>query len=106
VIEFSREIIHKLICPQCGVEDELFVPVGSVTRGEGRCPDDGSMRVVQTLSGYRGEPELGSRTLDNLGLPLFDIFTARSPDREISYCVAGDAPAVLGSLSVADGEGR
>lgn len=106
VIEFSREIIHKLICPQCGVEDELFVPVGSVTRGEGRCPDDGSMRVVQTLSGYRGEPELGSRTLDNLGLPLFDIFTAKSPDREISYCVAGDAPAVLGSLSVADGEGR
>jgi hypothetical protein len=58
------------------------------------------MRVVQTLSGYRGEPELGSRRLDQLGLPRLDIFTARSQEAEISYCIAGDAVAVLGPLAV------
>lgn len=100
VIEFSREIIHKLVCPHCGAEEELFTPVGAITRGEGRCPADEHMRAVHTLSGYRGEPELSSRTLDHLGLPLFDIFTARSIDTEISYCLAGDAPAVLGPLAV------
>jgi adenylyltransferase/sulfurtransferase len=106
VIEFSREIIHKLVCPHCGAEEELFAPVGSITRGEGRCPDDGHMRAVHTLSGYRGELDLAARTLDLLGLPLFDVFTARSIDAEISYCVAGDAPAVLGPLAKGPGEAR
>ena len=56
------------------------------------------MRIVQTLTGYKGEPALADRTLDRLGLPLFDIFTVRSMDSEISYCMAGDAAMVLGPL--------
>jgi molybdopterin/thiamine biosynthesis adenylyltransferase len=99
VLEFSRDIIHKLVCPQCAAEEECFVPVGAIRYHQGRCPNDGHMRVVQTLSGYRGEPELGLRRLDQLGLPRFDIFTARSQEAEISYCIAGDAEAVLGPLA-------
>src|ERR1700728_1194809 len=30
VVEFSRDIIHKLTCPGCGMEEEVFAPVGSV----------------------------------------------------------------------------
>jgi molybdopterin/thiamine biosynthesis adenylyltransferase len=97
-LEFSRDIIHKLVCPKCGEEEECFVPVGAIGYGGGRCPRDGQMRVVQTLSGYRGEPEFANRRLDQLGLPLYDIFNARSLDAEISYCIAGDAVAVLGPL--------
>lgn len=99
VLEFSRDIIHKLTCPACGVEEQVFAPVGSVSYERGRCPHDAQMRVVQTLAGYKGEPELASRQLDQLGLPLFDIFTARSLESEISYCIAGDAKSVLGALS-------
>ena len=99
VLEFSRDIIHKLSCPSCGVEEEVFAPVGSVSYERGRCPLDAQMRVVHTLAGYKGEPELASRRLDQLGLPLFDIFTARSLESEISYCIAGDAKVVLGALS-------
>jgi molybdopterin/thiamine biosynthesis adenylyltransferase len=99
VLEFSRDIIHKLVCPQCAAEEECFVPVGAIRYHQGRCPNDGHMRVVQTLSGYRGEPELGKRRLDQLGLPRFDIFTARSREAEISYCIAGDAETVLGPLA-------
>jgi hypothetical protein len=99
VLEFSRDIIHKLVCPQCAAEEECFVPVGAIRYHQGRCPNDGHMRVVHTLSGYRGEPELGLRRLDQLGLPRFDIFTARSQEAEISYCIAGDAEAVLGPLA-------
>jgi molybdopterin/thiamine biosynthesis adenylyltransferase len=98
VLEFSRDIIHKLVCPKCGEEEECFVPVGAIGYGGGRCPRDGQMRVVQTLSGYRGEAELARQRLDQLGLPLYDVFTARSLDAEISYCIAGDAEAVLGPL--------
>jgi adenylyltransferase/sulfurtransferase len=98
VIEFSRDIIQKLVCPSCGAEEELFTPVGAVTRQQGLCPRDGHMRVVQTLSGYHCEPELAQRSLNHLGLPLFDIFTARSLDAEISYCIDGDASFILGPL--------
>jgi molybdopterin/thiamine biosynthesis adenylyltransferase len=100
VVEFSRDIVHKLVCPRCGEEEEIFAPVGSVSYERGRCLHDAQMRVVHTLSGYKGEPELASRRLDQLGLPLFDVFTARSLESEIAYCIAGDAQAVLGVLAM------
>jgi len=102
VVEFSRDIICGLDCPRCGVQEEIFVPVGSIDRGRGICPhctsaDTGQqVRIVRTLTGYRGEPELANRTLDQLGLPLFDIFTVRSAEQEIGYCLGGDASVVLG----------
>ncbi len=100
-LEFSRDIVHKLVCPLCATEEEIFVPVGSIRYEDGRCPQDGQMRVVHTLAGFRGQPELAGLRLDQLGLPLFDVFTARSADSEISYLLAGDAAAVLGSLAPA-----
>ncbi len=99
VIDFSRDIIQALVCPKCGTETECFLHVGAISFADGRCPIDGEMRVVQTISGYRGQPNLAARTLDRFGLPLFDIFTARSSESEISYCLAGDAVAVLGPLA-------
>src|SRR5262249_46406793 len=30
LVEFSRDIVHELECPQCRAKQELFVPVGSV----------------------------------------------------------------------------
>ncbi len=105
VLEFSRDIIHKLVCPACGAEEECFVPVGALRYQQGICPRDGRMRVVQTLSGFRpgndAAPELGSRHLSDLGLPSYDIFTARAGEVEISYCMAGDASAVIGPLAAA-----
>jgi adenylyltransferase/sulfurtransferase len=99
VLEFSRDIIWKLVCQNCGEEEDCFVPVGAIQYDRGRCPRDGHMRVVRTLSGYRGESELSNRRLDQLGLPLFDAFTARSLGAEIAYYLAGDAEAVLGPLA-------
>jgi molybdopterin/thiamine biosynthesis adenylyltransferase len=103
VVEFSRDIIYRLVCPRCSKQEEVFAPVGAIDRKRGKCPicsegaSEPQMRVVQTLTGYKGEPELAGRTLNSLGLPLFDIFTVRSADSELSYCMAGDASAVLGA---------
>jgi adenylyltransferase/sulfurtransferase len=98
VIEFSRDVIHKLTCPSCGEEQELFTPAGSVSYEAGRCPKDGQMRVVRAIHGYDGTQSFGSRKLAELGLPPFDIFTARAGDREVGYLLNGDAETVLGSL--------
>jgi molybdopterin/thiamine biosynthesis adenylyltransferase len=98
-LEFSRDVVHKLACAGCGVEEEAFAAAGTVAYARGRCPACGQMRQVITAHGYTGSETYGKRTLDQLGLPLFDVFSARSAERELAYLVAGDAPAVLGRLS-------
>jgi molybdopterin/thiamine biosynthesis adenylyltransferase len=96
-IEFSRDIVHKLVCPKCGTEEERFAPVGSIAFAEGKCPNDGQMRAVTTIHSFSGSESYRARSLDRLGLPLFDVFTARSAEREIGYLIAGDREAILGS---------
>jgi hypothetical protein len=96
VIEFSREIIRGLECPDCHTLEEVFAPVGKISAQQGKCPRDGHLRAVVPIHGYSGVEVFGSRQLDRLGLPLLDIFTARSSSGEISYLLAGDREQVLG----------
>src|SRR5260370_20629139 len=96
VVEFSRDIVRDLECPQCGTKEEIFVPVGSIKYEQGRCPRDGQMRVVKTIHSYDGSEDFGKRTLDQLGLPLFDVFTVRTAEKEKAYLMAGDKGVVLG----------
>ena len=100
VLEFSRDIIHKLACPGCGAEEQLFAAAGTVPYARGKCVACGQMRAVITAHSYSGTEEFGQRTLDQLGLPLFDVFTARSAEREIAYLVAGDQGEVLGQMTM------
>jgi adenylyltransferase/sulfurtransferase len=99
-LEFSRDVIHKLACPGCGAEEELFAAVGTVPYARGKCAKDGQMRAVITAHGYSGHEPFGNRTLDQLGLPLFDVITARSPEREIAYLIGGDEKQVFGQSAM------
>ena len=98
-IEFSREIIRALECPNCHTVEEVFAPMGKIGTERGKCPRDGHMRAVIPIHGFSGVEDFGARTLDRLGLPLLDIFTARSSSEEISYMLGGDTEQVLGSLA-------
>ncbi len=96
VVEFTRDIVRELECPACGAKEEVFAPVGSIKYEQGRCPRDGEMRVVKTIHSYDGSENFGKRSLDKLGLPLFDVFTVRTAENEKAYLMAGDRSAVLG----------
>ena len=96
VVEFTRDIVRELECPACGAKEEIFAPVGSIKYEQGRCPRDGEMRVVKTIHSYDGSEDFGKRSLDKLGLPLFDVFTVRTAENEKAYLMAGDRSAVLG----------
>ncbi|MGC2697032.1 MAG: ThiF family adenylyltransferase [Candidatus Angelobacter sp.] len=100
IVEFSRDIIHKLVCPGCGAEGELFAAVGTVPYAQGKCPACAQMRAVITAHSYAGRELFGGRTLDQLGLPIFDVFTARSAEREIAFLIAGDKKEVLGQMAM------
>ncbi|MGD0570684.1 MAG: ThiF family adenylyltransferase [Candidatus Sulfotelmatobacter sp.] len=99
VIEFSRDVVQKFVCPACNEEEELYQPVGSVPFERAKCKNDGQLRTVVSLHSYAGEQELGGRPLNKLGLPLLDVFVARAGEREIAYIPHGDAHQVLGPLS-------
>jgi molybdopterin/thiamine biosynthesis adenylyltransferase len=99
ILEFSRDIIHQLVCPGCGREEDVFSAVGTVPYARGHCPADGQMRAVVTAHSYSGTEPFGGRTLDQLGLPIFDVFLARAGEREVAYLLAGDERAVLGQLA-------
>jgi adenylyltransferase/sulfurtransferase len=99
VLEFSRDVIHKLACPGCGAEEDLFAAVGTVSYGQGRCTSCGQMRTVVTAHSFTGTEAFGNRTPEQMGLPRFDVFVARSAERETAYVIGGDAGAVLGPLA-------
>jgi hypothetical protein len=82
------------------VEEELFAAAGTVPYSQGKCATDGQMRAVITVHSFSGSEKFGGLTLDRLGLPLFDVFTARSAEREIAYLIGGDEKQVLGQMAV------
>lgn len=98
VIEFSRDVVQKFVCPACGAEEEIYQPVGSIPFAQAKCSADGQLRTVILLHTFSGEPELRDRPLSRLGLPLLDAFIARANDEEIAFIPYGDAPRVLGAL--------
>lgn len=105
VVSLSRDVIHKFVCPACGRQDDQFAPAGSVPFEAAKCPVDGQLRTVEVLHRYDGDPDLGARRLHELGLPLLDLFVARSGDREIGYIPFGDAPQILGPVATQEAAG-
>jgi adenylyltransferase/sulfurtransferase len=104
VLEFSREIIWRLVCPHCGAIEERFAPVGSVAYEEGVCPRDDRRLVVETIHRFTGSEPWGGRRLNEVGLPLFDVVMARSAVREIGYLMEGDRDAVLDNAGQGSGQ--
>jgi len=105
VIEFSRDILYKFVCPACRREEEQFAAAASLGVSAAKCPVDGQLRIVETLHSYSGEPALAEKRLDQLGLPLLDLFVARSGERETGYIPWGDAEKVLGAAAREDEAG-
>ena len=97
VIEFSRDVLHKFVCPSCHAEEAKFRAMGSIPFEAARCAKDGQMRTVISVHSYTGTEDFGERRLNELGLPILDLFVARYREREIGYIPYGDAVLLLGS---------
>lgn len=104
-IDFSREIIQSLRCPHCGEITEVYECVGALSTQQGKCPVDGEMRGAITIHGFCGKEIYGARSISSLGLPLYDVFVARSRDSELQILIDGDCTRVLGGFSAAKRSG-
>ena len=50
VIEFSRDVVQKFVCPACNEEEELYQAVGSVPFERAKCHKDGQVRAVDFIA--------------------------------------------------------
>jgi molybdopterin/thiamine biosynthesis adenylyltransferase len=100
-LELARDVLECLICPKCKHEEELFASLGKVSADKAACPHCGEpRRDVKTFHRITGREPFVGRTLAALGVPPFDIITAVGKKRRIGFELSGDAPSVLGPLTI------
>jgi len=102
VLELSRDIIVSLECATCGTREPRSEVLGELGEKDAACPKCSAHRIVEFASSVSrdGVVEL-SRTPQQAGLPLFDIIVARQGlDDQRAWLFDGDAPSVLGPLTV------
>lgn len=98
-LDLGRDVLHKLICPTCHREEEMFTSLGKVSAEAGPCPHcPDVMRDVRTFHTITGKEDFLARTPAKIGIPPFDIVLARSATGTLGLELSGDATAVLGSL--------
>ena len=98
-LELARDVLEKMICPQCKQEESLFISLGKATADLAECPRcPGVRREVVTFFKIRGTETFIDQPLSQIGVPAFDIVIARGGGRSIGYELTGDAAEVLGPL--------
>jgi len=97
ILDFGRDVAREFVCPKCGEKEEVFRSLGSLKPADARCAHCGETnRQVITFNTVRGDENFLDRTLTDIGLPRFDIITARNAERAIGLELTGDAAAMLG----------
>jgi adenylyltransferase/sulfurtransferase len=94
-LDFSRDIIQSVSCPRCNHSKQIFACAGTVSSDNGKCSVDGGEMDVIAIHGFTGKELFGDKTIKALGLPLYDVFVARSKNREIQILMEGDRADVL-----------
>jgi adenylyltransferase/sulfurtransferase len=101
-LELGRDVLEKLVCPNCKAAEEMFASLGRVSAEKAWCPNCKDVRrEVVTFYKIRGDESFLGRTLAQIGVPPFDVVIARSPreGRSIGLELTWDASNVLGPMS-------
>jgi adenylyltransferase/sulfurtransferase len=101
VVEVNQDLLASLECVECRETTPKFGSLGKVTEEEGRCQKCGAPRVPQMYHTIADDAAL-DKTLQELGVPLWDVLAARSGDEQRFYEFTGDRDRVLGILSAGE----
>ncbi len=97
-IELNRDIVRRLVCPDCSRCDQVYRAPGKISEREGACPDCGTERRVDTFHAIFGDEDFLDKTFAEIGVPPFDIVLAQNGIETLPFLFAGDAAQVLGPL--------
>lgn len=97
VLELNRDIARGLYCKRCDQTQDVFRSLGVLSTKDAVCPNCGhAEREVLTFHTIDGNEPFADRALSHLGIPRFDILTARTRERAVGFQMMGDATSVLG----------
>jgi adenylyltransferase/sulfurtransferase len=97
-LEFPRELLQSFDCPKCGRSERVFRALSSVGEADAKCPCGGE-RAPRLFHSVNGRENFLDRTLEEIGVPRWDVVGARAGTRSVAYELAGDRAAVLGELA-------
>ncbi len=99
VLDLEKEIVVRLTCDPCGHEVQIRRVLGHVKPDEAKCPKCGKVmrpELTHTIDADCGFLEC---TFGDLGLPPYDVVTARYGLDRRHYLFAADRRAALGILA-------
>lgn len=97
-LELARDVLENFICRSCGEEESVYASLGGVTYDRSLCPKcEGVRRDFRTFYKLDGE-RIADQTPREIGVPPFDVITARIGDRTIGLEFTADARETLGTL--------
>jgi adenylyltransferase/sulfurtransferase len=103
VIEANQDLLTSLHCTECNETYPKFASLGKVTEAEGHCPKCGTACTPNMYHTIGSDGPL-DKTLQELGVPLWDVLTGRNGDAHRYYEFAGDRARVLGDRLAAEGD--
>lgn len=93
-IDFGREIVARMECPACTTICEVYRPAENISDDQLVCPRCGAEASPVFMHSVGDGPHL-DRTLQEFGLPAFDIVWARYGATMIGWEISGDIPEAL-----------
>jgi molybdopterin/thiamine biosynthesis adenylyltransferase len=90
-LDLSRELVIGASCGACGRDDALGIPAAAVSGEQLRCPGCGEPRAPHLVHGVSADGPLLERTPRQLGLPAWDVITARRGLEMVGIELSGDA---------------
>lgn len=93
VLDLEHELVTSFVCVECDAHAAVGRPVETLSAADALCSHCGNERRVESTHVVGAEDEgLLSRSPAELGLPPFDVITARAADgSRLHFVVDGDA---------------
>lgn len=99
VVELSNDLLESLTCTVCDETQPFLSSLGKVKESIGRCPSCGEHRTPNMYHTIADNPGLLDKTLEELGIPAWDVLAGRAGIEQKFYEFDGDQEAVLGDLA-------
>lgn len=99
ILEFGREIVTGLTCKTCGKTEKLFRALGKVKGRDAACPTCGVVRTPELTHSIAAGNRNLSLSMQEIGLPAYDILTVRRGTETVHLEISGDRPEALGDCA-------
>ena len=99
VLDLEKELVVRLVCDPCKTSVEVRRVLGRVSAAEAKCPGCGKAMRPELTHSIDGDCEFLDRTFAEIGLPLYDVVTARYGLDRRHYLFAADRSSALGILA-------